>query len=208
MACPRKARRKSQKSARVGEVGLSSVHALDQTQSVPEGHCRKSQTATVTPAKPGDYPFYLRLEEAGRGQYGEPVCSGRQRVGGRGGGARAGDCQALQQDRRTDGGAGFLGQEARSMSAPARRAKVARSGAELSVRRQCALLNVARSGVYRPRPEASADDLALMAPDRRAVSGEAVLRLAQDDVRPQRGRSRGQSQAVQRLMRLMGLEGL
>ena len=37
----------------------SSVHALDQTQSVPEGHCRKSQTATVTPAKPGDYPFYL-----------------------------------------------------------------------------------------------------------------------------------------------------
>ena len=48
------------------------------------------------------------------------------------------------------------------MSAPARRAKVERSGAELSVRRQCALLNVARSGVYRPRPEASADDLALM----------------------------------------------
>jgi transposase InsO family protein len=48
------------------------------------------------------------------------------------------------------------------MSAPARRAKVERSGAELSVRRQCALLNVARSGVYRPRPEASAADLALM----------------------------------------------
>jgi hypothetical protein len=36
------------------------VHALDQTQSVPEGHCRKSQTATVTPAKPGDYPFHLK----------------------------------------------------------------------------------------------------------------------------------------------------
>src|SRR6266436_7606468 len=88
----------------------------------------------------------LRLEEAGRGQYGEPVCPGRQRVGGRGGGARAGDCQALQQDWRTDGGAGFLGQEAKSMSAPARRAKVERSGAELSVRRQCQLLNVARSG--------------------------------------------------------------
>jgi hypothetical protein len=35
------------------------MHALDQTQSVPEGHCRKSQTATVTPAKPGDYPIYL-----------------------------------------------------------------------------------------------------------------------------------------------------
>ena len=48
------------------------------------------------------------------------------------------------------------------MSAMVRRAKVERSGAELSVRRQCALLKVARSGVYRLRPEASADDLALM----------------------------------------------
>ncbi|MFZ0205091.1 MAG: transposase, partial [Roseiarcus sp.] len=55
-------------------------------------------------------------------------------------GARAGDRQTLQQDRGTDGRAGFLGQEARSMSAPARRAKVERTGAELSVRRQCALL--------------------------------------------------------------------
>src|SRR6202522_2702460 len=99
----------------------------------------------------------LRLEEAGGGQYGEPVRTGRERLGRGRGGARAGDGQALQQDRRTDGRAGFLGQEAKSMSAPARRAKVERSGAELSVRRQCALLNVARSGVYRPRPEASAE---------------------------------------------------
>ena len=40
------------------------------------------------------------------------------------------------------------------MSAPARRAKVERTGAELSVRRQCPLLNVAGSGVYarNPRP--------------------------------------------------------
>ena len=76
--------------------------------------------------------------------------------------ARAGDCQALQQDWRIDGRAGFLGQEAKSMSAPARRAKVERSGAGLSVRRQCQLLNVARSGVHRPRPGPSAADLALM----------------------------------------------
>ena len=48
------------------------------------------------------------------------------------------------------------------MSAPARRAKVERTGADLSVRRQCQLLDVARSGVYRPRPEPSAADLALM----------------------------------------------
>ena len=121
--------------------------------------------------------------------------AGRQRVGRRRGGAGAGDGQALQQDRRTDGRTGFLGQEAKSMSAPARRAKVERTGAELSVRRQCALLNVARSGVYRPQPETSAEDLAADAADRRALSGKTVLRLAQNDVRPQRGRPRGQSQA-------------
>ena len=38
------------------------------------------------------------------------------------------------------------------MSAPDRRAMVERP-ADLSVRRQCVLLNVARSGVYRPKPE-------------------------------------------------------
>ena len=37
------------------------------------------------------------------------------------------------------------------MSVPERRAMVERPGENLSVRRQCALLNLARSGVYRPR---------------------------------------------------------
>ena len=46
------------------------------------------------------------------------------------------------------------------MSAPARRAKVERPGEGMSVRRQCALLNVARSGIYRPKPAMAADDLA------------------------------------------------
>ena len=94
------------------------------------------------------------------------------------------------------------------MSAPARRAKVERSGAELSVRRQCALLNVARSGVYRPRPETSADDLALM----RRID-ELYLekpfygsrRMTFDLNEEGRGVNR---KRVQRLMRLMGLEGL
>src|SRR5271163_4799490 len=35
-------------------------------QSGAEGHCSKCQTATVSPTKPGDYPFYL-------GREGEPV---------------------------------------------------------------------------------------------------------------------------------------
>jgi len=48
------------------------------------------------------------------------------------------------------------------MSAPDRRAMAERPGVDLSVRRQCALLNLARSGVYRPKPVIGADDLALM----------------------------------------------
>jgi len=48
------------------------------------------------------------------------------------------------------------------MSIPERRAMVERPAENLSVRRQCALLNLARSGVYRPGPVTGADDLALM----------------------------------------------
>jgi putative transposase len=77
-------------------------------------------------------------------------------------GARARDGQALRQDRPTDGRTGFLGQEARAGSASDRRAMVERPGKDLSVRRQCALVGVTRSGVYRPKPVAEADDLAVM----------------------------------------------
>ena len=48
------------------------------------------------------------------------------------------------------------------MSVPERRAMVERPSENLSVRRQCELLHLARSGVYRPVPVSSADDLALM----------------------------------------------
>jgi putative transposase len=48
------------------------------------------------------------------------------------------------------------------MSAPDRRARLDRDHSELSIRRQCTLLSVARSGVYRlPRP-ANDDDLLMM----------------------------------------------
>ena len=48
------------------------------------------------------------------------------------------------------------------MSAPDRRAKLDRAHPELSIRRQCAILGVARSGVYRkPRP-ANDNDLEAM----------------------------------------------
>ena len=94
------------------------------------------------------------------------------------------------------------------MSAPERRAKVERVGSDLSVRRQCALLNVARSGVYRPRPEPDAADLALM---RRIDElyldkpfyGSRRMTFALNE--EGRGVNR---KRVQRLMRLMGLEAL
>lgn len=48
------------------------------------------------------------------------------------------------------------------MSAPDRRAKLDREHGELSIRRQCAMLSLARSGVYRkPRP-ANDNDLEAM----------------------------------------------
>jgi putative transposase len=48
------------------------------------------------------------------------------------------------------------------MSTPDRRALLDRDHPELSVRRQCALLSLARSGVYRPVPTEDETDLALM----------------------------------------------
>ena len=94
------------------------------------------------------------------------------------------------------------------MSVSERRAMVERPGGNLSVRRQCALLNLARSGVYRPRPVTGADDLALM---RRIDelhlkwpfygSRRMVFELNQAGHGINRKR-------VQRLMRVMGIEAL
>ena len=94
------------------------------------------------------------------------------------------------------------------MSVPERRAMVERPGEILSVRRQCELLNLARSGVYRPGPVTGADDLALM---RRIDelhlkwpfygSRRMVFELNQAGHGVNRKR-------VQRLMRVMGIEAL
>ena len=94
------------------------------------------------------------------------------------------------------------------MSVPERRAMVERPGETLSVRRQCALLNLARSGVYRPGPATGADDLAMM----RLIdelhlkwpfygSRRMVFELNQAGHGINRKR-------VQRLMRVMGIEAL
>ena len=94
------------------------------------------------------------------------------------------------------------------MSAPARRAMVERPGEGVSVRRQCALLNVARSGIYRPQPTMAADDLALM---RRIDELHLELpffgsrRMTFQLNEEGRGVNR---KRVQRLMRVMGIEAL
>ncbi|WP_408848031.1 IS3 family transposase, partial [Acidibrevibacterium fodinaquatile] len=91
------------------------------------------------------------------------------------------------------------------MSAPDRRLTLDRDHPTLSLRRQCALLGVARSGVYRQRRAANDDDLALM---RRIDelflrwpflgSRRMVAMLAAEGIRVNRKR-------VRRLMRLMGI---
>ena len=94
------------------------------------------------------------------------------------------------------------------MSASDRRAMVERSGKDLSVRRQCALVGVARSGIYRPKPVAEADDLAVM---RHIDELHLELpfygsrRMTFELNKEGRGVNR---KRVQRLMRVMGIEAL
>ena len=67
------------------------------------------------------------------------------------------------------------------MSAPDRRAKLDRDAEVLSIRRQCTLLGVTRSGVYRARKAANDIDIALMRRLDEMFNGVAVLRLTPDD---------------------------
>jgi putative transposase len=94
------------------------------------------------------------------------------------------------------------------MSAPDRRALVDRDHRKPSIRRQCALLGVARSGVYRKLPPANDNDLALMRrldelftawPFLGSRRMAALLRAEGDRVNRKR---------VQRLMRQMGIAAL
>src|ERR1700731_3381213 len=94
------------------------------------------------------------------------------------------------------------------MSTLNRRAMVERPGKDLSVRRQCTLLNLARPGVYRPKPVPAADDLALM---RRIDELHLELpfygsrRMMFELNKEGRGVNR---KRVRRLMRVMGIEAL
>src|ERR1700731_5126857 len=94
------------------------------------------------------------------------------------------------------------------MSTLNRRAMVERPGKDLSVRRQCTLLNLARSGVYRSKPFVGADDLAVM---RRIDELHLELpfygsrRMTFELNKQGRGVNR---KRVRRLMRVMGIDAL
>ena len=91
------------------------------------------------------------------------------------------------------------------MSMPDRRAMIDPAKDDLSVRRQCELLALARSGVYRPKSATATNDLALM---RRIDElhlklpfyGSRRMTLELNKESPKVNRKH-----VQRLMRLMGM---
>ena len=97
------------------------------------------------------------------------------------------------------------------MSVPDRKAMIEPTGRAVSVRRQCALLALSRSGVYREELAPASDDLALM----RQID-ELHLELPfygsrrmtfELNVRARRGAPVNRKR-VQRLMRTMGIEAL
>jgi putative transposase len=94
------------------------------------------------------------------------------------------------------------------MSVPDRREMLDRDHADLSLRRQCALLGLARSGVYRPPPTTDADDLPLMRRidelyTARPFLGSRRLALMLGTAAEPLNRKR-----LQRLMRRMGIAAL
>ena len=94
------------------------------------------------------------------------------------------------------------------MSAPDRRAKLDRAHGELSVRRQCAMLGVARSSVYRkPRPANDNDLEAMRRIDalftaRPFFGARRIARTLTEEGFPI------ERKRVRRLMRRMGIEAL
>src|SRR3954463_7795879 len=94
------------------------------------------------------------------------------------------------------------------MSTPDRRALLDRNPPELSVRQQCALLSLARSGVYRPVPTEDETDLALMRRIDELFLAYPFLGSRRMAKRLSREGARVNRKRVQRLMRKMGIAAL
>src|SRR5260370_27996235 len=98
--------------------------------------------------------------EAGAGEAcGRAVCAWQQGAGGRG--CTEGDRRSASEDRSATGRARFSCRAARHLPSAERRAMIAPE-AGLSVSRQCALLEIARSSFYYRPPPAPAQELALL----------------------------------------------
>ena len=94
------------------------------------------------------------------------------------------------------------------MSAPDRRALLARNHAGLSIRRQCVLLGVARSSVYRPPRPANDNDLVLMRRLDELYTAWPFLGSRRMAVMLQAEGHPANRKRVQRLMRQMGIAAL
>jgi putative transposase len=90
------------------------------------------------------------------------------------------------------------------MSAPDRRAMLDRADKVLSIRRQCALLGVARSDVYRARKPANDNDAALMRRIDELFTAWPFLGSRRMTAMLRAGGVLVNRKRVQRLMRLMG----
>src|SRR5512143_2694154 len=101
----------------------------------------------------------LRLEEATAGERDAGLRT--RHWGGCARAGTAGNGGAVRQDRPTDSGTRFFVHEVRPMSKADRQAMLDRSHPELSLRRQCVLLGLARSGVYRAKAPDNDTDLAV-----------------------------------------------
>src|SRR4029077_16700244 len=103
----------------------------------------------------------LRVEEAVAGRRGGGFRRRRRSIGGCG--QRGAVRSSVPADWPAEGRKRFFGTKARQMSRAERRALVEREAAALPVSRQCRLLAISRSSVYRRPAEVSEEDCAIMA---------------------------------------------
>src|SRR5512132_223860 len=94
------------------------------------------------------------------------------------------------------------------MSTPDRKAMLDRGHPEISIRRQCRLLGIARSGVYRPAPANDDEDLALIRRIDALFTAWPFLGSRRMTVMLRGEGLTVNRKRVQRLMRLMGIAAL
>src|SRR5260221_9724909 len=132
--------------------------------SRPRWRLRRSRATERSPSwrvRTGFTRTRLRLEEAAAGWRGERF-RGRRRGDG-GDGQRGAGRSSVPADRPAEGRKRFFVSKARQMSRAERRALVERDAPVLPVSRQCRLLALSRSSVYRRSAEVSEEDCTIMA---------------------------------------------